>query len=87
MTVTTLERVELPVEDLEIPCDSTDCDNTATLIVRRFCGCLCLSCEHCVAWLTTWLAESVGELVRCLLCNNEIVVSKISDFVISIDKL
>jgi hypothetical protein len=92
MTVTTLERLELTVEDFTPGCEcylDQDCPEAATAsrIMRFNCGCFKLMCLHCVSTYLTYVGSNLGRLGYCRPCGRQTTVFKISDVVVSIDPL
>lgn len=93
MTLTTLERIELPVEDVAIPCQGLDnpsrpCSNAATHVIRYICGCIKLACADCVRAVLAYIASCIGSIMYCDVDHSfEVYLDKISDIIVSVDKL
>jgi len=87
MSVTVLERLELTVEDFAPPCEAGDCDDVAIYVMHTFC-CPRLVCEHCATEFMVLVSQYVGGSGYCSRHpENEIVINKISDFILSIDPI
>lgn len=93
MSATTLERIELPVEDIEIPCEGllnprVPCSNTATHVIHYICRCIKLACTHCVGMTLAYVADCIGDVMYCGDDHSfAVLLTKVSDFIVSVDKL
>lgn len=91
MSTTTLEPVELTIEELVIECDWDPCTATAEWVVRRKCGCINLNCtfhkDAQVQFLREAMAEGIWAGAKCQGCGQGLIGSKVSDFIASIDRL
>lgn len=92
MSVTALERIKPEAYEFAPPCEGilnppVPCSNTATHVIHYICGCIKLACAHCVDVTLAYVADCIGSIMYCNVDHIEVYVAKISDFIVSVDKL
>lgn len=87
MSATSLELVELIVEEPALGCDAKDCSAPAAFAVQTPC-CLRLYCGGCVGRLMIYVEEHIPCPLRCAWhLNAWKSCTKVSDFIESVQPL
>lgn len=99
MTTTTLERLELAVEEPVIECEGLEslgvtCSNPAGFVVRYTCGCVHLRCADCVIQTLAWCRVRIEDathrwFIHCTRKHSDwgVFLTKIEDLVESVQPL
>lgn len=93
MTLTILERIKLEAYEFAPLCEGLlnppmPCSNTATHVIHYICGCIKLACAHCVDATLAYVAGCIGDVMYCNVDHNfAVLLAKVSDFILSVDKL
>lgn len=89
MTLTILELIKLEAYEFAIPCDDESCSAAAEYALRTIC-CPRLFCEQHKTSLVEWLLRvaGCGNVAYCAWHRYpEVELTKISDFILSVDRL
>lgn len=87
MTLTTLEPVQLEDHDLAVECNMGGCSAAATQIIRTV-GCIHLWCQPCTESALSGYSKQLPAHVTCETHPGwKIFCTKLSDFILSVDKL
>lgn len=93
MTLTTLELIKMEAYEFAPSCEGLDnpprpCPNAATHVIRYICGCIKLACADCVRMALAYIASCIGSIMYCDVDHRfEVYLDKISDIIVSVDKL